>query len=529
MDVFLTRECGFKWHKQGRNFFKGFFYCGASRYYEQQEAIVFITGQIEAYGPADVFSKLNGHYTFIQNGDEESLVFCDKTRLFPIFYTYLQGSLIASDDIDLLKYRTSNSIIDPVSLAELKAGGFVSGKHTLIGGIYQVQGAELLTIEQNRIHSTLLHSFRKLVQHKSSYQEQLYGLGQVLRDTASRFISSLGGRQVAIPLSGGFDSRLVAAMLKTHGYDNVICYTYGKAANKEIPNARQTALKLGYKWVFIEYSANEYKGLLSSEVFRAYCRYTANNTSMPFLQEYFAVKHIKENSIAGSDAIFAPGHSGDYMAGSQLYYIFGEDTSKENITSRAISKIFHLYGLPAGLKNEIAKRISYCIEARAGAECLADYSVLEDFDFHERLAKHIINSSSVYNFFGYQHRMPLMDSGFTGYCQNMPFSFRAMKKLYIHLLQQEYFAPLGINFSTELQPSLLDINLQKAKQVIKPFLPGAIKNKFLLKNDMLLYQLACTQMLEYMKGCGIGLPAAGAAHNAIISAWYASEVENANI
>ena len=38
---------------------------------------------------------------------------------------------------------------------------------------------------------------------------------------------SCEGKQIAIPLSGGYDSRLIASGLHKIGFKNVICFSYG--------------------------------------------------------------------------------------------------------------------------------------------------------------------------------------------------------------------------------------------------------------------------------------------------------------
>jgi asparagine synthase (glutamine-hydrolysing) len=57
-----------------------------------------------------------------------------------------------------------------------------------------------------------------------------------------------------VPLSGGLDSRIIVAMLKRLGVEDVICFTYGKKGNREAEISRQVAEALGYRWYFVEYT-----------------------------------------------------------------------------------------------------------------------------------------------------------------------------------------------------------------------------------------------------------------------------------
>ena len=46
--------------------------------------------------------------------------------------------------------------------------------------------------------------------------------------------------------------------------------------------------------------------------------YVSGLSSMFFMQEYFAVKYLKESHIIPDDSVFIPGFSGDVLAGSHL-------------------------------------------------------------------------------------------------------------------------------------------------------------------------------------------------------------------
>ena len=84
---------------------------------------------------------------------------------------------------------------------------------------------------------------------ESSVEELSDTFNQILLEAFERFIETLRGRQVVVALSGGVDSRLVAAILKHFKYDNVLCFTYGVIGNREAQGARKAAELLGYRWM----------------------------------------------------------------------------------------------------------------------------------------------------------------------------------------------------------------------------------------------------------------------------------------
>src|SRR5690606_7417167 len=107
------------------------------------------------------------------------------------------------------------------------------------------------------------------------------------------------------------------SLLKNAGYEKVICFTYGRP-NRESELSQMVAEKLGYQWIFVDYRKIDIKGYLHDPVFQDYYRYAGNNYTMPYLQEYFAVKYLKDNKLVPDDSVFIPGHGGDFLAGGHV-------------------------------------------------------------------------------------------------------------------------------------------------------------------------------------------------------------------
>ena len=61
--------------------------------------------------------------------------------------------------------------------------------------------------------------------HKTEFKKKLT---QELLKLMKRIGESCKDRQILIPLSGGYDSRLIASGLKKIGVNNVVCFSYGQ-------------------------------------------------------------------------------------------------------------------------------------------------------------------------------------------------------------------------------------------------------------------------------------------------------------
>lgn len=111
------------------------------------------------------------------------------------------------------------------------------------------------------------------------------------------------------------------------------------------------------------------------------------------------------------------------------------------------------------------------------------YSAFEDWDFKEKLAKVIFNSSNVYSYFGYEYRFPFWDNAIVEFFKYLPYEQKLLKKLYDYTLKNYYFEKFKLNFNAELQASLMQIYLQKIKDFLKHYIPAPIKKEINLNND----------------------------------------------
>jgi len=86
---------------------------------------------------------------------------------------------------------------------------------------------------------------------------------------------------------------------------------------------------------------------------------------------------------------------------------------------------------------------------------------LQEGDWQERQAKFIVNSVRVYEFWGYEWRIPLWDNQLMDFFSGVPLKLRLEKKLYDPLVDRVYGA-----FCNE-RANMLDIS--SIKRLIKRF------------------------------------------------------------
>ncbi|NJB81969.1 asparagine synthase C-terminal domain-containing protein [Wenyingzhuangia aestuarii] len=521
-NVFLKKNNGFSWYTEERISVKGYFFDSEGNYYEKDNLVSFFKKIRNIDEFLFKIKNINGCFTVLVKVAEELFIASDTSRLFPVFYTYKNGSVFVSDDILFLKEYCSLKNYDNNAIVSFLASEHTTWDTTLIKNIYQNQSNEYLVFSGGTLVKQAYffsYAFNKATE--SPYSVLKTKATHVFEEAFGRLIQSIKGKQVVLPLSGGFDSRLIAVMLKKYNHENVICYTYGKKNNVEVDNSRKTAEALGYKWFFIEYSKDFMEGFLETKCFKEYVTYSGNYSSMPFLQEYFAVKHIKENHLVNQDAIFIPGHCGDFLGGSQFLSVFPESLNNETMESFIFNRRYRHHQTSVSFKEQtlpvIREKLMLFNSDYLNKE---PHAVFEDYDLKEFFTKFIINSTNVYSYFGYEHRLPYWDLELLSFFRDIPFKYKKGKMLYDDVLKHSYFDAYGVNFNEELQPTVLKIQLQNIKNKVKKRVPYFMYKNKLVKNDVLNYEEVAAQMKKSMLKNGIKPKTKIKEYNEIIVQWY---------
>ncbi len=518
---------GFAWQKADRLFVKGYLFDRNGSFYESGKLLEYFSGISSFVDLEERVSFANGCFSVIYSGEEELYIACDPIRSFPVFYKRNEEGWMVSDNSYNLLKEFEKPEQNSLAWNEFLATGYVTGCETLIHGIFQVQAGELLRFCNGDIKRKFYFSYRTSIAASGEYEE-MKGLGiKVFNNTFQRFVDSLQGRTVIVPLSGGFDSRLIAVMLKKHGYTKVVCITYGRPGNPEMVISQKVSEQLGFRWICVEYSDDLISGYMEDSYFKDYYKYASNLVSMFFLQEYFALRYLKENQLIPDDSIFAPGHSGDFLGGSQLskHGNLLETESQKDIAERLLF-IKYAYVRPEGeMLEAMLQRIERNLQEKFTGDSVLAYTVQEDWDYKEKLAKFNANSITCYTFFGYGFRLPYWDKELVEFFRTLPLHMKINKYLYDDILTTEFFEPEGVNFDEELQVSEKILKRQRFKNRIKYFLPQFVQRMFLTRLDNLYYNEITKVLGADMARKGKKIRVYNNSYNSLIIQWYLEDLK----
>lgn len=441
ISIKLNLNLGYKWESSSNIYVKGYIFDDNETLYEGAELVKFFENITTKNQLIEKIHKVKGIFSVIIQTDDGVVFAVDRTRTFPLFYSVNAEGGVVSDDSNYIRDMLNLSI-DKESIQEFLCTGFVTGNKTLIKHIEQCQAGEVVSISNNTVSSKFYHDYLVTELELSKERRNLLDkkFMDILEKISNRIVSFARGRQIVIPLSGGFDSRLVLSLIKNKGYENVVCFTYGKSSSPEVQISKRVAEKLGYRWYFVEYNRDTIpSSFTETDIFRQHCLFSSNNTSLFHLQDYFAINYLNENGIIDNNAIIIPGHTGDFLSGAQL------KNCEINITRESLSECIldKHYGLSK--YNFVSeKKVEDYISA-LDKEYLS-YSIYENFNLKERQAKFIVNANRVYEFFGYQHMIPLWDFDLVEFFRCLPIEYKIEVCLYNEFIMNELFSKLNIHF-----------------------------------------------------------------------------------
>lgn len=411
----------------------------------------------EAWGKA--VSRLNGFFAFVWQGEMQTVAAVDRVRSIPLFYGKKSETIFISDDAEWIRQQVGDDAVDPIAREEFQLTGYVTGKETLYPTVKQLQPGELLVFNETTATPILeTHRYYRFLHTEPSVCDE-GALRQCLEDSALAAIQRLtdyaGGRQIVVPLSGGYDSRLIATLLCKLGYKKIFTFSYGTRGNKESAYSRQVAKALGLAWHFVEYSNEQWCSAWNTEERRQYQKWASNWASLPHIQDWVAVRAMKNKGSIDKDCVFVPGHSGDFLAGSHI----PDEAFKCNVANTTLlvesilQRHYSLRGTGADQQERFniwKERVMNRVEARK-VSLPADFAdAFEKWDWQERQSKFICNSVRAYEFFDYDWWLPLWDAAFMEFWQGVPLELRKGRRWYIEYVQHAYASQTDVDVENSL-------------------------------------------------------------------------------
>ncbi len=440
-----------RWQRAGGTYARGYAHLGGS-YLEAQGLAQVLDACVSTRLFQERIGQLNGCFAVVSQRDGKLLIAADRLRTIPLFYAARDSEHLVSDAAAEVLTWVGRTELNPEADIEFRLTGYVTGRETLYANIFQVEAGELVDIDAAR--STAVERYRYHQFHHDQFldisePDLVSRLVDVHAAVFQRLVDGAGDRTIVVPLSGGYDSRLIVVSLRDLGVRNVICYSYGVPGNWESRISQELARYLGFRWEFIPYSADRWRAWAELDSFRAYFHAAGNLCSVPHIQDWPAVLELQNGGRIPMGSIFVPGHSGDFLAGSHIpkWYVRRRSIHLSEFLDSLFQAHYSLWDWPKPGERKLHDMFQQRVESVIGPiqsccspELAAD--LFERWDLQERQAKFICNSVRVYESFGYDWRLPLFDYDLMSFWERIPIQGRTGRRLYFDFVRQRQALPV---------------------------------------------------------------------------------------
>ncbi|MDR3266297.1 MAG: hypothetical protein LBT24_01855 [Tannerella sp.] len=515
--VKLTRNKAFNWYSRDDIHAKGYLFAPDGRLYRDAGLCHYFSNISTIDHFRHKLQLANGIFSIIIQKDEALWMAVDRLRYFPLFYREKNNDLYIGDEIDNVYQSEEKREIDELACLTFSGCSYVLGNKTLLKGVFQVQAGEFLLYDGIQFTFSFYHQYFSPVQ-EISFDEAKIHLKKIVQNIGRRMSELIGDRPVLLSLSGGFDSRIVAYLLKKAGIKDVLCYTFGiKEGNPEWKRSKSVAGKLGFEWIFIDYSGIDEPDFYKEKQFIKFYRYVAQYVSKFGFMQYFASNHLINELKIRPDSIFFTGDGGDFFAGSHLRSYM----QKYKSTATIAQDLQYIHCNLTQLHKKERETIRRLIEKEVKNE-FPLFAKIENWDLKERQSKYILNANKLWENAGFMTQFPLCDNELMDFFVSLPFEYRLNQKLYKTVLS-ELFEEYDLNFPQDSKQAERTI-VQRFKIQIKRIFPFLRKDQGLFQYDYFdLKRFLQPVLKEVQANCRDKKILSS---NGIFSEWYLLQVKN---
>jgi len=393
---------------------------------------------------------VDGHFAIVIKTPRTLFAAVDRIRSIPLFFVEGSDRILLTDQPTRLVHKLGSLESSPAldDKLMLQMSGYCSGSATLLQGVKQLQSGEYLQFSNDE--KLEVSSYYNYHPANPLVITEKIELKRTLETTSIRIlqkiIDSAKGRLIVVPLSGGYDSRVVASGLAHLGYKNVKCFSYGQSKNFESSISKMVAEKLGYEWKFINLTHDIVRKDYYSDQHEDYFSFSNTFASVPVEHEFTAVRLLKESGWISDDAIFVNGMSGDFLTGSHIPKTLQDDRDnlteqerKDLILSALLDKHYSLWAhlTTSSNKKLVADNLWYQIVNEINglpANSHDDFGLYEFSEFKNRQTKYVITVQRVYEFFGYEWRLPLWDKEYLDYWEKIQIAHKIDRNLFVEVM-----------------------------------------------------------------------------------------------
>ncbi len=398
----------------------------------------------------EFITELNGQFAVIMTHKNGVWVGVDHIRTHPVFYAVFNNKIYVGDNFPAIDDAIEFKQPDRVSAMEFIAAGYPSGAHTLHPDVKKMCAGEILQIETSDQAPTAeteeYFRYRQNPEPIDDEEELLELIDQALTNAFERTIEVIDGREVLLPLTGGYDSRLVGLMLHDQGYENVHTFCHNLEDEVDLDISQRVASDLDYSWQGMSHTQAELDGVRQGEEWLNLRQDIGGyGTLHPSSRHLLTFDKATNEFGEASDFVLLRGDHAAAPGGFMPEFF----DSVSNLTGEtAVNTIFD-YHYNLCLWNR--RKYRHIFQERI-LESVPHYDIdlddnvidlIEYWYWRERTPNILLPHQLVLHENEISSWYPLWDKEFVKTISSIPFQYRIDKKLYKDYIREKYEKKLG--------------------------------------------------------------------------------------
>ena len=383
-----------------------------------------------------VVAGMNGCFAAALDSDPAPVLITDRYGTVPLYvHRGPEGVSASSDPWQVVAALESQPQLDESGALDLLRTGYVTGTGTLLAGIESVAPATIATIEPGgtRDQRYWRYGYRPEPIEPREAEERLAAVFERIGARTARHLASRGYRP-ALTVSGGLDSRVLAAVLSAAFPGKLTALTYGTPDNPEVKVARAVSSELGMEFrsaiVTRDYLSDAFIARSVREVGLT-TRFTCG----------LGARHLDSADLD----VLIPGHTGDFVSGGHLPAQVGMVRTRSELCRYLEFTHFRYRGSEAVLRRVL--RLDYdaakwrSLEATtAGFDFAEDvFGLIDRWNVENRQRRLILMELRAYEQRG-RWMLPFYDHELIDFYARVPHEQRLGQHLYIETAKHRLFA-----------------------------------------------------------------------------------------
>ena len=444
----------FDWHKQEHVAVIGWVFDENNQCLQNEQLASLFTEIKDEFSFKERLISLNGNFAVVIESNDIKALAVDHIRSFPLLYQQNSNGI---QIIANYKWQ-SNLQLDEASVEAFKKCWCTLDNTTLAKNIYQLQAGQYLWQSGNE--TAIPKFYYQHLEKEKALNVDINEAANLFTSVFTKYFDLVKDITVLVPLSGGYDSRLLISLLHNYGHTDVVAYTYGNEESHEVQIAKKVAEQLNVKWYFVDYNETLFNTFFTNE----WKEYSDNNhflSSLPHEQDFFARSYLKSKNLLPENFVVLPGFSGDLLGGSITGYqpkTYNMESFEKMIVQKHFQNSAITYDFSAfetiNNKNQF-------------------YDQYQSWFVNNKVTKFIVNSVRLYEYFGGSWLLPFWDKELIKYWYKVPYKYREQQKFYNEVIFNKFFSSLRIDY---IKPGHDDNYPNHIKEKIKQHLPSVITN-----------------------------------------------------